>query len=148
MINGEQHYVCLMNYWQTYDVRTSTTSNEWLDLQKAAMGAEGKKSPVFKGTLGMYNNVVMHEHQSLIRFNDYGSGGDVDACRALFMGEQAAALAFGSPGTGLRFSWHEETRDNANQVVITTSSIFGLKKVNWNGKDYGVMAMDTAAAKP
>lgn len=148
LINGEQHYVCLMNPWQTYDLRTSTTSNDWLDLQKQAMAAEGRKSPIFKGTLGMYNNVVLHEHQSLIRFNDYGSGGNVEACRGLFLGEQAAALAFGSPGTGLRFSWHEETRDNGNQVVITTSSIFGMKKVNWNGKDYGVMAIDTAAAKP
>lgn len=148
MIEGEEHYVMLMNPWQTYDLRKSTASGEWLDFQKAAAAAEGRKNPIFKGNLGMYNNVVMHEHKALIRFNDYGSGSDVEVCRGLFLGEQAATMAFGSPGTGLRFGWHEETRDNGNQVVITTSSIFGVKKVQWNGKDYGVMAVDTAAKKP
>jgi hypothetical protein len=57
-------------------------------------------------------------------------------------------VAFGSPGSGLRFDWNEETRDNGNQVVITTSSIFGIKKTTFNGKDFGVMAIDTAAKKP
>lgn len=148
MIDGEEHYVCVMNPWQAYDMRTDTSSGEWLDLQKAAAGAEGSKSKIFKGSLGMYNNVVLHEHKALIRFDDYGAGGDVDACRALFLGEQAAVMAFGSPGTGLRFGWHEESRDNGNQVVITTHSIFGIKKVAWNGKDYGVIAIDTAAKQP
>jgi hypothetical protein len=42
--------------------------------------------------------------------------------------------AFGSPGTGLRFDWHEETRDNGNQVVISTNTIFGIKKCTFNGE--------------
>jgi N4-gp56 family major capsid protein len=115
MIDGEDHFVCVMNPWQVFDVRTSTTSGQWLDIQKAAAAAEGRKNPIFKGTLGMHNNVVMHEHKSIIQFSDYGSGGNVLAARALFLGEQAAVCAFGSPGTGLRFSWHEETRDNGRQ---------------------------------
>ncbi len=148
MIDGEKHYVCVMNPWQVYDVRTALDTGKWLDLQKAAASAEGKSSPIFKGGLGMYNNVVLHEHECLIRFNDYGSGGNVEACRSLFLGVQAAVCAFGSPGSGLRFDWHEEARDNGNQAVITTSSIFGVKKVTFNGKDFGVMAIDTAAKKP
>lgn len=59
-------------------------------------------------------------------------------------------VAFGSPGTNLRFDWHEETRDNGDKVVITTSSIFGVKKVTWNidgtNNDFGVFALDDAAA--
>jgi N4-gp56 family major capsid protein len=137
-----------MNPWQEYDVRTATGTGQWLDIQKAAATAEGKSSPIFKGGLGMYNNVVLHEHEGIIRFNDYGSGGNVEAARALFMGAQAAVCAFGSPGNGLRFDWHEESRDNGNQAVITTSSIFGVKKVTFNGKDFGLMAIDTAAKKP
>lgn len=148
MIDGEQHYVVVMNPWQVYDLRVDTGAGGWLDIQKAAAGAEGRKSPIFKGGLGMYNSIVLHEHKACIRFSDYGSGSDVAACRALFMGEQAAVVAFGSPGTGLRFGWHEETRDNGNQLVITTDSILGVKKVTFNGKDYGVMALDTAAKDP
>jgi N4-gp56 family major capsid protein len=147
MINGERHFVCLMNPWQVYDVRTASAAGQWLDIQKAAAGAEGRKSPIFKGTLGMYNNVVLHEHESVIRFNDYGAG-NVEAARALFMGEQSMVLAFGTAGTGLRFSWHEESRDNGNQAIISTSSIFAVKKVTFNGKDFGMYAIDTAAKQP
>jgi N4-gp56 family major capsid protein len=147
MINGERHFVCLMNPWQVYDVRTASAAGQWLDIQKAAAGAEGRKSPIFKGTLGMYNNVVLHEHESVIRFNDYGAG-SVEAARALFMGVQSMVLAFGTAGTGLRFSWHEESRDNGNQAIISTSSIFAVKKVTFNGKDFGMYAIDTAAKQP
>ena len=148
MINGEPHYVLLMNPWQEYDLRTTTGAQNWLEIQKAAAGAEGRKSPIFKGGLGMHNNTVLHKHKGVVRFSDYGSGSNVNAARALFLGEQAAVCAFGSPGTGFRFGWHEETRDNGNQLIITSSSIFGIKKVTFNGKDYGVCALDTAAADP
>lgn len=147
-INGEDHYVCVMNPWQEYDMRTSTTSGQWLDIQKAAATAEGKNSPIFKGGLGMHNNVVLHSHKGCIRFSDYGSGSNLSAVRALFLGDQALVMAFGSPGTGLRFDWHEETRDNGNQVVISTNSIFGINKTTFNAKDYGVIAIDTYGVAP
>jgi len=96
----------------------------------------------------MYNNVVLHKHKAVIRFNDYGAGGNVEAARSLFLGEQALSMAYGSPGTGLRFDWHEETRDNGNILIISTYGMFGINKVVFNGLDYGIMAYDTAAAKP
>jgi hypothetical protein len=68
------------------------------------------------------------------------------------MGEQAAVCAFGSPGTGLRFDWHEESRDNGNQLVISTSSIMGVKKtrftIDGTATDFGVMALDTYSKDP
>jgi len=148
MIDGEEHYVIVMSPYQEYDLRTATGTADWLEIQKAAATAEGRKSPIFKGSLGMHNNVVLHSHKNVIRFSDYGAGSNIAAARALFMGAQALVCAFGSPGTGLRFDWHEESRDNGNQAVITTSSIFGCKKATFNSKDFGVMALDTAAADP
>ena len=154
MIDGEPHYVLVMHPWQEYDLRTNTGTGQWLDIQKAAAGAEGKANPIFKGGLGMYNNVVLHKHKGVIRFEDYGasSPATVKAARALFLGRQAGVIAFGSPGTGLRFDWHEELEDRANQVVITTSSIFGVKKtaftIDGTSRDFGVIAIDTAAADP
>jgi N4-gp56 family major capsid protein len=147
LIGGEKHFVLVMNPWQVHDLRTATGTGTWLDIQKAAAAAEGRKNPIFQGGLGMYNNVVLHEHQAVIRFNDYGSGA-VLAARGLFMGAQAAVLAFGTAGTGLRFGWHEETRDNGNQVVVSTHTIFGLTKVTFNSLDFGVMAIDSAAKQP
>lgn len=145
-IDGEDHYVLVMNPWQEFDMRTNITTGQWMDIQKAMAPAEGKASKLCQGGLGMYNNVIMHKHKNAIQFNDYGSGGNISAVRSLFLGEQAMAFAWGKTGTEkMRFQWHEETRDNGNVVVITAHSIFGLKKVVYNGLDYGIMAYDTAA---
>jgi len=144
-INGEMHYVLVMGTRQASDMRISTGTGGWLDLQKAAATAEGRNSPIFKGGLGAYNNVVLHEHEAVVRFSDYGLGSNVGAARALLLGNQAGALAYGSPGTGLRYDWHEESRDNGNVVVISSSCIFGFKKTTYNGLDFGVMAVDTAS---
>lgn len=152
MIDGEEHYCLLMSPWQEYDLRTATGAANWLEIQKAAAGAEGRKSQIFKGGLGMHNSVVLHSHKGVLRYTDYGAGVNVAAARALFLGSQAAVCAFGSPGTGLRFDWYEESRDNGNQMVISTSSIFGTKKtrftIDGTAKDFGVIACDTAAADP
>lgn len=147
MIDGEEHYVLVMSPWDEYNLRTNTSTGQWLDIQKAAATALGRASPIFKGGMGMYNNVVLHSHKAVIRFNNYG-GGSILASRSLFLGEQAAVMAFGSPGTGLRFDWTEDDRDVKNQVVIATSTICGIKKTTFNGKDYGVIAVDSAAADP
>lgn len=151
-IDGEEHYVLCMHTFQEYDLRTSTSTGQWLDIQKAAAAAEGRNNPIFKGGLGMYNRTILHSHRGVIRFSDYGAGSNVAAARALFMGRQAAVCAFGSPGTGLRFDWHEETQDRGNQAVISTASIFGVKKaaftIDGTSRDFGVIALDTAAADP
>lgn len=148
-IDGEETFVCVMHTFQEDDLRASTSAGQWLDIQKAASGAEGRSNPIFKGGLGMYRGVILHSHRDVIRFSNAGSGANVEAARALFMGAQAAVVAYGSPGTNMRYDWFEESRDNGDKVVISTSSIFGVKKVTFtteNGpNDFGVMVADTAA---
>lgn len=147
-IDGEEHYVLVMHTWQEHDLRTNTAQLQWAELQKAAMTAEGRKSPLFRGGLGLYRGVVLHSHKSVVRFSNAGATQDQPAARALFLGRQALVKAYGSPGGGLRYDWHEETRDNGNQVVISSSTIQGVKKTRFNGRDFGVMALDTYAADP
>lgn len=150
-IDGEDTYVLVMHPWQAFDLRTATATGQWLDIQKAAAASEGQKNPIFKGGLGKYNDVVLHKHKGALRRTD-GGAGSVAVARALFLGRQAGVIAFGSPGTGLRFDWNEEARDNGNQAVITTGSIFGVKKtrfsINAVERDFGVIAVDTSAANP
>lgn len=150
MIGGEEKFVCVMHTWQEDDLRSNTSTGQWLDIQKAAAGAEGRNSPMFKGSLGEYRGAILHSHRNVIRFSNAGSGANVEAARALFMGAQAGVVAFGSPGTNLRYDWYEETRDNGDKVVISTSSIFGFKKTTFTteqgAQDFGVFALDTAAA--
>lgn len=146
MINGEPHYVLLMSVFQEFDMRTADTTG-WMDIQKALITAEGKNTPIFKGGLGMVNNVVLHSHESAIRFSDYGSTVNLPAARGLFMGRQAGVVAYGS-SSGLRFSWTEEMQDHGNEPVIAAGVILGVKKTRFNSKDFGIISIDTYAKDP
>lgn len=162
MIDGEETFVCVMHTWQEDDLRNNTATGQWLDIQKAAATNLGLKSPLFKGSLGMYRSVILHSHRNVIRFGTnagtiasptitggWGASNNLAGARALFMGSQAAVVAFGSPGTNMRFDWFEENRDNGDKIVISTSSVFGIKKTNFTTEvgsaDFGVFALDTVA---
>jgi N4-gp56 family major capsid protein len=151
-IEGEDRYVQLLHPFQCHDLRTTTGATGWLEIQKSAAGAEGRNSPIFKGGLGMYNNVILHESQNVIQFNDYGAGANLTAARSLFMGRQALVVGFGSPGNGLRYEWIEETEDRGNKIVIVTGSILGFRKTGFviDGvrRDMGVIANDTYISDP
>lgn len=146
-VEGESHYVLVMSPFQEHDMRTATGASGWLELQKAAAGAEGRKSPIFKGNLGMINNVILHSHESVIRFSDYGAGANVKAARALFMGRQAGVVAYGTAG-GQRFTWKEEVDDYDNEPSVAAGTIIGCKATVFNGKRFGNIAVDTAAKSP
>jgi N4-gp56 family major capsid protein len=152
MVEGEGKYVCVMHEYDVFNLRTNTGAGQWLDIQKAAAAAEGRANPIYKGSEGEYNDVVLHSHRSVIRFNDYGAGANLAASRSLFMGRQAMVAAFGSPGTNTRFDWNEEMEDRGNQLVITCGAIFGVKKaayvIDGTSRDFGVMAIDSFAADP
>lgn len=145
-IEGEDRYVVLMSPFQEHDLRVSDAAG-WLEIQKAAAGAEGRNNPIFRGSLGMINNVVLHSHRNAIRFNDYGAGSDLPAARALFMGRQAAVVAYGSKG-GMRFDWKEEQKDYDNEPTVASGCIFGIKKTRFNNRDFGVLSLDTYAKDP
>lgn len=147
-VEGEEHFVTVMHPFAEHDLRTGTGTSNWLEIQKSAASAEGRNNPIFKGSLGMHNGVILHSHKAGILFSDYGAGGNVDATRALFLGRQAAVVAFGSPGSGLRFDWHEETEDRGNKIVIDTACIVGMKKCRFNSKDFGLLSLDVAASDP
>jgi N4-gp56 family major capsid protein len=147
MVEGNEHYCIVMSPFQEHQLRNDVGASNWLDLQKAAAGAEGSKSKIFRGGLGMIDNIILHSHKSVIRFNNYGAGSNLAAARALFMGRQAAVVAYGTPG-GKRLDWEENMRDYGNEPTILAGMIFGLKKARFNGRDFGVVAMDTYAPNP
>ncbi len=145
-VDGEGHFVLLMSPFQAHQLRTGA-GNGWLDIQKAAAAAEGRKNPIFNGSLGMINKVVLHSHESVIRFSDYGSGQNLPAARALFLGRQAGVCAYGTSG-GTKFQWEEELTDFKNQVDIAAGTILGIKKTRFRNRDFGVLSIDTYAPDP
>lgn len=146
-VEGSDHFLYVMHTYDEVKLRTANSGLTWIDIQKAAAAAEGRNNPIFKGGMGMYNNVVLHSHENVVRFNDYGVGspGVLPASRNLFMGCQAAVMAYGSPGDGMRYQWNEETDDRGNEVIITSGTICGIKKARFNGKDFGVIANDVSS---
>ena len=147
-IEGEDRYVIMMHTFQAHDLRTNANAGQWLDIQKAAAAAQGQSNPIFKGALGMYRGAILHSHKVAVRFNNWGADSLQPGARAAFMGRQAAVAAFGSPGSGLRYDWHEETRDNGDEIVMSTKTIVGIKKTRFNNQDFGVIALDTFARDP
>ncbi|MFP4037001.1 MAG: N4-gp56 family major capsid protein [Desulfobacteraceae bacterium] len=147
MINGDKHFVLLMHTFQAYSLRTSTSSNDWIEITKNA-GPRGDKNNLFLNALGAYGGVILHKHRNVIRFDDYGDSADLDAARALFLGAQAGMIAWGGGSAYGRYSWNEEKDDRGNALAITAGSIYGTKKSRYNSKDFGVIAVDTYATDP
>jgi N4-gp56 family major capsid protein len=158
MVDGEKKFVLLMHIWQKFQLRTSATANDWLDITKAVQ--RGKDAHMYKNALGEYAGVVMHSHRSVVRFDDYGLGGVTPAARALFLGAQALCCAYGRKvpnkgGAGAidniqnrRVWWNEETADRGNRLAVTCGLISGVQKTRFNSKDFGIIAVDTYCNDP
>lgn len=142
---SSKRFILVMTPYQSYDMRVADTTG-WLEVQRAAAAAEGRDNPIFNGGLGLLANVVLHESENVIRFSDYGAGTNLPAARALFMGRQAGLIAYGLSGGGT-YSWHEEEKDHGNDIEVSSGTIFGFKKARFNNRDFGVIAVDTYAAK-
>lgn len=145
MIDGGEHFVLLLAVEAAYDIRRETGDQGWMALQKAAAGAEGRNNPIFKGALGLYNNVILHEHENVIKFTDYGAGSNVPAARNLFMGAHGVAKAYGFKGNGgVRYQLSEGGIDHDEEGVIQFRTILGIKKTRYNSKDFGLITVDSA----
>ena len=147
MINGEEKYVMFLHPYQVYDLRTSSSTGQWLDIQKAAMaGSRASESPIFKGSLGEYNGVILHESTRVTNGVHSSTGAaQTSVRRAVFCGAQAAVIAYGKDSSGGEMSWVEELFDYGNQLGVSAGMIAGLKKTVFNSKDFGVITASTYA---
>lgn len=146
-VNGEDKYVMFIHPWQERDLRVSTSTGQWLDIQKAAMqGGKISDNPILVGSLGEYNGVILRRSHDIRLFNDYGSGSNVGAARAILMGAQAGALAWGKGYDMGKFDYQEITKDYNNQTGFSVGMMLGIKPLVFNSKRLGMIAVDTAAA--
>jgi len=139
-VNGGNKFVLLLSPMQARQLRSASSSNDWIDIRKST---DGQDSPLYNGSLGEYAGFILHEHENVIQFNDYGSGSDLAAARALCLGVQAGLIAWGQDSGQGRYSWNEESDDRGNALAITAGAIFGVKKARYNAKDFGVIAIDS-----
>jgi N4-gp56 family major capsid protein len=145
-IKGEDKYVCFIHPSQVTDLRTSTSAGQWLDIEKAAMtGGEVSDNPIFTGSLGEYNGVILHKAYRVSQCVNSGAAMP-NTYRAVFAGAQAGALGFGREEGKDQFTWSEELFDYGNMLGVSAGSIFGIKKLVFNSNDFGTQVISTYAA--
>jgi N4-gp56 family major capsid protein len=134
-IDKKQYYVAFLH---TYSATALRQDPVWNQAQREA-NVRGEDNPIFSGALGIYNGIVVHEHDYVYRTND-GSGSAYVA-RNILCGQQAGVMAWGKP-----VKWVEKLFDYDNQWGISVGAIFGVIKPMFNSVDYGVITMYAAAA--
>jgi len=144
-VGAQSYYVCFLHPWQVKDMRTSTNTGDWLDLQKTAMsGGEIAENPIFTGALGVYNGVVLHEWTRL----PSGIGANsANTRRAVFCGAQSVAMAWGN-GYSEAPKYEEDIFDYGRQFGVSVQTIMGAKKMQFNSKDFGTIVISTYATSP
>ena len=147
MIGGEEKFVAFLHHNQVTDMRTNTSTGQWLDIQKAAMqGGNVSKNPIYTGALGEYNGVIIHASNRIAGFSA-GNALSANVGRvAVMCGAQAVGAAFGRGHSPERYEWVEDYFDYENQFGVAAGCIAGMKKMVFNGSDFATITMRTYAA--
>lgn len=137
-------------------------------LAAAMERSKGWSHPIFRGECAMWRGILVKPYKGMpIRFNqgsavkvcaaNSADGAAVDKVaattidRAVLLGGQALANAFGSGEQGGSFSMHEEKSDHGNSTELSIGWVSGLQKIrfkqrNGNIQDHGCMVLDTAVS--
>jgi N4-gp56 family major capsid protein len=147
-VGGKPMYAAFLHDYAVTDMRTNTSTGQWLDIQKAAMtGGEVNDNPIFNGSLGVYNGVIIHSDSRIPNGVSGATGLPVTAVRRNFVcGAQAAVVGFGQDNGPSKMTWDEKTFDYSNKLGVAAGMIWGLKKSVFNSADYGVIVIPTYAA--
>lgn len=148
-MGADSFYVMYLHPLQARDIRLSS---DWKTAQENAR-IRSDKNPVFQGVLGYWSNVLLLENEFVPWLNVAVAGRSfrgagvgtvcaVNAARALLCGRQAVLMAEASNPEALVV----ETFDYKNKDGVAGSFIGGLQKAMFNSKEFGVIAVDSAAA--
>ncbi len=166
MAGDEPFYLLNVTPRQWNDFYTSTSGKDWQNLTANAISrSRNFNHPVFRGDCAMRGNILVRKYKGMpIRFNtgstvnvsnndkaatvrQVTAGTTID--RAMLLGGQALAYAWGKTQGGQEFRYHEEQVDAGNRTEVTVYWMNGSKKIRFKDKtgrvnDHGVIALDTA----
>lgn len=146
---GGAKYVLFVHPTQVTSLRTSTSTNGWMDLQKALLSGGGvdETSKVWRGGLGVYNEVLLVSANRVTPgVNSTTTVAFANTRRAVFCGAQALGLAFGQGYGPEEWKVNEQTFDYGRQYGVNALNIFGMKKLQFNSSDFGTIVLPTYAA--
>jgi len=149
-VNGSEWYVWFLHPYQITDIRTNTSTGQWLDIQKAAMtGGEVEENPIFTGALGAYNNVILHKDQRVTTgvSSATSTTAETTVRRSVIAGAQACTLAYGRESGKEKYTWVEELFDYENQLGVSAGLIYGMKSTQFNSSVFGLFVCSSYAAQ-
>lgn len=147
--DGEDFYVMYIHPLSARDLRKSS---DWKTAQENAK-LRSDNNPVFRGALGYWSNVLLLENEFVPWLNAAVAGNSfrgaatgtdcaVNVARNLLCGRQAVLMAEATNPEALVV----EQFDYKNKDGVAASFIGGIQKPIFNSKEYGVIAVDAAAA--
>lgn len=149
-IKGKNYYVLFIHPWQAMDLKNNETFKQSLRLAQE----RGDDNPLFTGALGVWDGVVIHEHEYVPFLNvttlattanfaadAAGVQSAQNICRAILCGAQAIAFAKAKYDQG----WVEKDFDYRDKTGFATGVLGGIQKVTFNSKPYGAIVLDTYA---
>lgn len=151
-----------------HHLQTNTSATAWRTfLANAHARSQGFNHPLFKGTPGMWNGILIKKMWRPVRFNTGSLVKELDANdieqdvaaavvtdRSILLGAQALASVYGKhEKSGYHYSWHEEETDHGNTVETSIALMGGKSKLRFqdsdgNLTDHGVITMDSYAPVP
>lgn len=149
-VAGKEFWPIFLHPFQVTDLRTSTSSGQWLDIQKAALqGGEITDNPIFDGSLGVYNGAILHSDVRVTTGCDSGTPTTAVSTvrRAVMAGAQSAMVAFGRDNGPERYTWVEELFDYQNELGVSAGAIFGMKKTVFNSLDFATIVLSSYAVQ-
>lgn len=167
-------YVLYVTSRQWNDLQTNTAATSWRNvLANAHARSNGFKHPLFMGSPGYWNGILIKKMWRPIRFfgasaigytpgsnivreydgsdviQDVTVPATVTVDRALLFGAQALAVVYGRhQKSDTYYNWHEEESDHANTIEVSTASMGGKSKLRFTGTDgeitdHGIATLDT-----
>ena len=115
-VDGKEYYVLLVHPDALFDLKVSS---EWQQAQREAQ-ERGKSNPLFSGAAGVWDGVVIHEHENCAVATD-GGGSTVAWTRAAFIGAQALCWAWGQRPEVIQESFDYQNEEGYGISMIAAS---------------------------
>lgn len=161
-------YVLYVSSRVWHYLQTTTAGTAWRTfLANAHERSRGFNHPLFMGSPGMWNGILIKKMWRPVRFGAGDNVAEYDANdviqqvaanvvtdRSILLGAQALAEVFGRHDkSGYHYSWHEEETDHGNTVETSIAMMGAKAKLRFTGSngeitDHGVMTIDSYAPTP
>lgn len=135
MIGGKAHFRVLMHNYTFEELRKNTNVGEWGDMIRAMQKLALPESEI------VYNGMIISKTERSPLIIDSGANDKSGVYRVALCGAQSAVFAFGGAGDSksTTMAFHPYTRDADRYVLIRGGGIWGARKTQFEGNDFGLV---------